>query len=230
MASARPTRQSARTALDRLDREPMRELRDLAALLVLERGEVLPCRAELVRRCRPAGGDARMRNADQLVEHLPRFGWFRVQAQGMSSPSSRITCSQKRAKLVAVPGAAGGGRALRVRSRLDPRAGAEPDLPPPAGAAGRGAGPLPARGEDGALLADRAREGAARSRRRSRSGGDRPWLSRSRRGDERLCVVGCEGRLKLIEEGNLRCLQPSACLVEIEPFDAVDLGECLDGA
>ena len=39
-----------------------------------------------------------------------------------------------------------------------------------------------------------------------------------------------EGRLKSIEEGNLRCLQPSACLVEIEPFDAVDLGECLDGA
>ena len=38
------------------------------------------------------------------------------------------------------PGAAGGGRALRVRSRLDPRAGAEPDLPPLAGAAGGGAG------------------------------------------------------------------------------------------
>ena len=44
------------------------------------------------------------------------------------------------------------------------------------------------------------------------------------------CRVGCKGRLKPIEEGNLRCLQPSACLVEIEPFDAVDLGECLDGA
>ncbi len=41
---------------------------------------------------------------------------------------------------------------------------------------------------------------------------------------------GGKGRLKPIEEGNLRCLQPSACLVEIEPFDAVDLGECLDGA
>jgi hypothetical protein len=43
-------------------------------------------------------------------------------------------------------------------------------------------------------------------------------------------VVGCKGRLKPIEEGNLRRLQPSACLVEIEPSDAVDLGECLDGA
>ena len=39
-----------------------------------------------------------------------------------------------------------------------------------------------------------------------------------------------EGRLKPIEERSLRCLQSSACLVEIEPFDAVDLGECLDGA
>ena len=49
-------------------------------------------------------------------------------------------------------------------------------------------------------------------------------------GPASLCRVGCKGRLKPIEEGNLRCLQPSACLVEIEPFDAVDLGECLDGA
>jgi hypothetical protein len=38
-----------------------------------------------------------------------------------------------------------------------------------------------------------------------------------------------QGRLKPIEEGRLGCLQPSACLVEIEPFDPVDLGECLDG-
>ena len=48
--------------------------------------------------------------------------------------------------------------------------------------------------------------------------------------EDRLCVVGCKRRLKPIEEGNLRCLQSSACLVEIEPFDAVDLRECLDGA
>ena len=41
---------------------------------------------------------------------------------------------------------------------------------------------------------------------------------------------GGEGRLKSIEEGNLRCLQPSACLIEGEPLDAVDLGECLDDA
>src|SRR4029079_11178203 len=50
------------------------------------------------------------------------------------------------------------------------------------------------------------------------------------RPEDRLWVVGCKGGLKPIEEGNLRCLQPSACLVEIEPFDAVDLGECQDGA
>ena len=41
---------------------------------------------------------------------------------------------------------------------------------------------------------------------------------------------GGKGRLKPIEEGNLRCLHPSARLVEIEPLDAVDLGECLDDA
>ena len=38
---------------------------------------------------------------------------------------------------------------------------------------------------------------------------------------------GGKGRLKPIEEGNLRRLHPSACLIEIEPFDAIDLGECL---
>jgi hypothetical protein len=36
-------------------------------------------------------------------------------------------------------------------------------------------------------------------------------------------VVGCKGRLKPIEEGNLRCLQPSLYLVEIEPLDTVNL-------
>jgi hypothetical protein len=50
------------------------------------------------------------------------------------------------------------------------------------------------------------------------------------RAEDRLRVVAWKGRLKAIEEGNLRCLQSSARLVEIEPFDAVDLGECLDGA
>jgi hypothetical protein len=47
--------------------------------------------------------------------------------------------------------------------------------------------------------------------------------------EDRSSLVGCEG-LKPIEEGNLRCLQPSACLVEVEPFDAVDLGEGLNRA
>ena len=52
----------------------------------------------------------------------------------------------------------------------------------------------------------------------------------SRSAEDRLLAVGCKGRMKPIEEGNLRCLQPSACLVEIEPLDAVNLGECLDDA
>src|SRR5262249_53417062 len=53
---------------------------------------------------------------------------------------------------------------------------------------------------------------------------------RSRLENEHRPTLGCEGLLKPIEEGNLRCLQPSACLVEIEPFDTVDLGERLDDA
>lgn len=43
-------------------------------------------------------------------------------------------------------------------------------------------------------------------------------------------MVEWKGRLQPIEEGDLCCLQPSACLVEIEPFDAIDLRECLDDA
>src|SRR5215510_5366268 len=55
-------------------------------------------------------------------------------------------------------------------------------------------------------------------------------LRRGRSVENRSWLVGCEGRAKPIEEGNLRCLEPSACLVEIEPFDTVDLGERLDDA
>ena len=37
-----------------------------------------------------------------------------------------------------------------------------------------------------------------------------------------------EGGLEPLEEGNLCCLQPAACLVELEPLDTVDLGKGLD--
>jgi hypothetical protein len=46
--------------------------------------------------------------------------------------------------------------------------------------------------------------------------------------EDRSYLVVSESCLKPIEEGNLRCLQPPACLVEIEPLDSVDLGEGLD--